>query len=157
MELIHTGLVCREMAAAQDQLSALLGVHWVGGDEEEWSLTLEGTPCRLPLRIAHASNGAANFELIEAVAGTPWVTEQELVQHHLCFYAEDSVALCRELEGQGYRRVMGEVGEPQGYFQAPDGLLLEIIGDDLRDYLTTFYQRSLAKAMASGGGEVGLL
>jgi hypothetical protein len=106
----------------------------------------------LPLRIAHASNGSANFELIEAVAGTPWVTDQELAQHHLCFYAEDSVALCQELEGQGYRRVMGEAGDPQGYFQAPDGLLLEIIGDGLRDYLTTFYQRSLANAMTSSGG-----
>ena len=40
--------------------------------------------------------------------------------------------------------MLGAPGDPQGYFQDPAGLLIEIIGDRLLDYLQEFYQQSLA-------------
>jgi catechol 2,3-dioxygenase-like lactoylglutathione lyase family enzyme len=95
------------------------------------------------LRIAHASNGQANFELIEAVPDTPWVTTEDLIQHHMCFHSPDSDAVCRQFEARGYQRVLGAPGDPQGYFQDPAGLLIEIIGDGLLDYLQGYYQQSL--------------
>ena len=103
-----------------------------------------GKPVSIPLRIAHASTGQANFELIEAVADTPWVTSEDIIQHHLCFHSPDSEADCKRLEARGYVRVLGASGDPQGYFQDPAGLLIEVIGDGLLDYLQAFYQQSLA-------------
>ena len=143
LQLVHTGLVCRDIDAAKARLSEALNVRWVGVEREDWSLIIFGKPVNIPLRIAHASNGQANFELIEAVPDTPWVTTEDLIQHHMCFHSTDSGAVCRQFEARGYQRVLGAPGDPQGYFQDPAGLLIEIIGDGLLDYLQGYYQQSL--------------
>ena len=143
LQLVHTGLVCRDIDAAKARLSEALNVRWVGVEREDWSLTIFGKPVNTPLRIAHASNGQANFELIEAVPDTPWVTTEDLIQHHMCFHSSDSDAVCRQFEARGYQRVLGAPGDPQGYFQDPAGLLIEIIGDGLLEYLQGYYQQSL--------------
>lgn len=146
LELVHTGLVCREMESASARLADILGVHWIGGDRENWPLVIEGEAVKLTLRIAHASNGQTNFELIEAVPNTPWVTSEAMIQHHLCFFSPDSEAACEAFERHGFRRVMGSPGDPQGYFRDPAGLLIEIIGDNLLSYLHGLYQRSVVAA-----------
>ena len=143
LQLVHTGLVWRDIDAAKARLSEALNVRWVGVEREDWSLMMFGKPVNIPLRIAHASNGQANFELIEAVPDTPWVTTEDLIQHHMCFHSSDSDAVCRQFEARGYQRVLGAPGDPQGYFQDPAGLLIEIIGDGLLDYLQGYYQQSL--------------
>ena len=143
LQLVHTGLVCRDIDAAKARLSEALNVRWVGVEREDWSLMIFGKPVNIPLRIAHASNGQSNFELIEAVPDTPWVTTEDLIQHHICFHSSDSDAVCRQFEARGYQRVLGAPGDPQGYFQDPAGLLIEIIGDGLLDYLQGYYQQSL--------------
>ena len=143
LQLVHTGLVCRDIDAAKARLSEALNVCWVGVEREDWSLIIFGKPVNIPLRIAHASNGQANFELIEAVPDTPWVTTEDLIQHHMCFHSSDSEAVCRQFEARGYQRLLGAPGDPQGYFQDPAGLLIEIIGDGLLDYLQGYYQQSL--------------
>ena len=143
LQLVHTGLVCRNIDAAKARLSETLNVRWVGVEREDWELIMFGQPVNIPLRIAHASNGQANFELIEAVADTPWVTSADLIQHHMCFHSADSEAVCKHFEARGFDRVLGAPGDPQGYFQDPAGLLIEIIGDGLLDYLEGFYQQSL--------------
>ena len=143
LQLVHTGLVCRDIDAAKARLSETLNVRWVGVEREDWSLIMFGKPVNIPLRIAHASNGQTNFELIEAVPDTPWVTSADLIQHHMCFHSADSEAVCNQFEARGFDRVLGAPGDPQGYFQDPAGLLIEIIGDGLLDYLQGFYQESL--------------
>ena len=77
-----------------------------------------------------------------------WVTSEELIQHHMCFHSPDSEAVCQQFEARGFERVLGMPGDPQGYFQDPAGLLIEIIGDGLLDYLQGFYQQSLADRKA---------
>ena len=144
LRLVHTGLVCRDIESAKARLQHTLNVQWVGVEREDWSLMVFGKPVSIPLRIAHASTGQANFELIEVVPGTPWVTSEDIIQHHLCFHSPDSEAACTRLEARGFERVLGTAGDPQGYFQDPAGLLIEIIGDDLLDYLQDFYDQSLA-------------
>ena len=79
LQLVHTGLVCRDIDAAKARLSEALNVSWVGVEREDWSLIVFNKPLSIPLRIAHASNGQANFELIEAVPDTPWVTTADLI------------------------------------------------------------------------------
>ena len=149
LQLVHTGLVCRDMENAKARLRETLNVRWIGGETEDWSLIVFGQPVNIPLRIAHASNGHANFELIEAVPDTPWVTSADLIQHHLCFHSADSEAVCQQFEARGFARVLGAPGDPQGYFQDPAGLLIEIIGDGLLDYLQGLYQQSLAASGTS--------
>jgi len=144
LRLVHTGLVCRDIDSAKARLGQTLNVYWMGVDREDWPLILFGKPVSIPLRIAHASTGQANFELIEAVPDTPWVTSEDIIQHHLCFHSPDSEAACKRLEARGFVRVLGESGDPQGYFQGPAGLLIEIRGDGLLDYLQAFYEQSLA-------------
>ena len=142
LQLVHTGFVCRDMDTAKPRLTDILNVCWVGDEREDWPLTVYGRTVSLNLRIAHASTGQANFELIEAVPDTPWVTSQAIIQHHSCFYSPDSEAACKRLENNGFVRVLGKAGDPQGYFQDPEGLLIEIIGDTLLAYLEDFYQQS---------------
>lgn len=143
LQLVHTGLVCRNIDAAKARLSEMLNVSWVEVEREDWSLIVFGQPVNVPLNIAHASTGMANFELIEAVPDTPWVTSADLIQHHMCFHSSDSEIACKQFEACGFERVLGATGDPQGYFQDPAGLLIEIIGDDLLGYLQTFYQQSV--------------
>ena len=144
LQLVHTGLVCRDIGTAKARLSETLNVHWVGVGREPWPLVIFGKKASIPLRIAHASNGQANFELIEAVPDTPRVTSGDLIQHHMWGHSSDSEATCKQFEARGFERVLGAPGDPQGYFQDPAGLLIEIIGDRLLDYLQGFYQQSLA-------------
>ena len=92
LQLVHTGLVCRDIDTAKARLSEMLNVHWVGVEREPWPLVIFGKTVSIPLRIAHASSGQANFELIEAVPDTPWVTSEDLIQHHMCFHSPDSEA-----------------------------------------------------------------
>ena len=61
----------------------------------------------------------------------------------MCFHSSDSAATCKQFEAFGFQRVLGAPGDPQGYFQDPAGLLIEIIGERLLDYLQGFYQQSL--------------
>ena len=61
----------------------------------------------------------------------------------MCFHSADSEVVCKQFEARGFDRVLGAPGDPQGYFQDPAGLLIEIIGDGLLDYLQGFYQQSL--------------
>ena len=75
------------MATAQARLSESLQLSWIDDNREEWPLTVFGKAVSLNLRIAHASNGLANFELIEAVPDTPWVTAQAILQHHVCLHS----------------------------------------------------------------------
>ena len=117
LQLVHIGLVCRDIDAAKARLSETLGVHWVGVEREPWPLVIFGETVSIPLRIAHASSGQANFELIEAVPDTPWVTSADLIQHHMCFHSSDSEAVCKQFEGRGFERVLGAPGDPQGYFE----------------------------------------
>jgi catechol 2,3-dioxygenase-like lactoylglutathione lyase family enzyme len=152
LQLVHTGLVCQDIESAKHRLSSTLNLHWVGVEREDWSLIMFGKPVNIPLRIAHASNGQANFELIEAVPDTPWVTSEDLIQHHMCFHSSDSEAVCKQFEARGFERVLGAPGDPQGYFQDPAGLLIEIIGDGLLAYLQDFYQQSLTTRQENGAG-----
>ena len=143
LTLVHTGIVCSDMALAKERLGRVLDVHWVGGELENWSLILYGSPITIPLRIAHASNGQAHFELIEAVQDTPWVTTDSIAQHHLCFHSSAPEKSVGTLEKLGFERIMGANGDPNGYFQDPSGLLVEIIDDTLLAYLEEYYRLSI--------------
>lgn len=142
VRLIHIGLVCQSIDAARPKLEVLLGVRWAGGEPDPWELVVFGERRKFDMRIAHAHAKPTHYELIEAVADTPWQVEGDIALHHLCFYSPSSVETCKQLEAQGYRRVLGSVGDKFGYFQDPSGLLIEIIDDGLLAYLEDYYETS---------------
>lgn len=121
LRLVHTGFVCRDMNAARESLGALFGVHWVGVERENWSLTLNGEKVTKSLRIAHGSTGLANFELIEAVPDTPWMTSTAISQHHLCFYSPDSVSACKTSSKKAFRGCWVRQGTLKGISDSPMG------------------------------------
>ena len=53
LQLVHTGLVCRDIDAAKARLSEALNVSWVGVEREDWSLMLFGKP--VEHSVAHRS------------------------------------------------------------------------------------------------------
>jgi hypothetical protein len=133
--LVHIGLVCRDQEIAQASLSATLGLTWCGGQPESWQLVIDGTRRDLTMKIAHSVQGPPHYELIEAVADTPWVTDQEVMLHHLCYHSSSGADTCLALEQQGFQRVLGRPGDSCGYFRSPLGLLIEIVDDHLLGYL----------------------
>jgi hypothetical protein len=133
--LVHIGLVCRDLDTAKTALATTLGLTWRGGQPESWPLVVDGTPRDLTMKIAHSVEGAPHYELIEAVADTPWVTTQEVVLHHLCYHSRAGAETCLALEQQGFQRVLGRPGDSCGYFRSPLGFLLEIVDDGLLGYL----------------------
>lgn len=142
LRLIHIGLVCRSMDSARPKLASLLGVNWAGGELEPWDLVVYGAPRKLDMRIAHGHASPTNYELIEAVADTPWQVAEDIELHHLCFHSATSAESCQQLEDQGYQRVLGAAGDGYGYFKAPSGPLIEIIDDGLLGYLERYYAQS---------------
>jgi catechol 2,3-dioxygenase-like lactoylglutathione lyase family enzyme len=142
LTLVHTGLVCKDMDAAQTQLQQSMGLQWVGGQPETWALTLFGEKREITLRIAHGYLGNNAYELIEACPNTPWLTDTDISQHHLCFHSTQPALTVANLEQQGFTRVLGAATDSTGYFQDPEGLLIEIIDDGLLHYLEKYYQQS---------------
>ena len=155
VRLIHIGLVCRSMDETRPKLEALLGVRWAGGEPDPWDLVVFGERRQFDMRIAHGYAAPTHYELIEAVADTPWQLDGEVALHHLCFYSPSSVETCLQLEAQGYSRVLGTSGDKFGYFKDPSGLLIEIIDDGLLGYLDGFYAKSkVAQQAAAEEGHV---
>jgi hypothetical protein len=147
-QLIHVGLVCRDIDTAMPKLAALLGVAWVGGAPEPWKLLIDGQPRELDMRIAHAQGNPVNYELIEAVDNTPWQTAADISLHHMCFHSPEPKAVCAQLCAMGYQQVLGGAGESSGYFRDREGPLVEIIDDGLLKYLNRYYEQSAASTSA---------
>jgi catechol 2,3-dioxygenase-like lactoylglutathione lyase family enzyme len=137
-QLFHVGVVAADIDAAMTQMSRDLGLTWKGGRPSRQELTLYGEPRSLEMRIAHSVQGPPHVELIQAVPGTPWEAPAAVGTHHLCYWSDTSAEAGAALEAAGARRVLGKPGAESGYFQFPNGLLVEVIGRELRDKLTAW-------------------
>jgi methylmalonyl-CoA/ethylmalonyl-CoA epimerase len=107
--LFHVGVTAVDFDAAKAELSRSLGVEWKGDRPTMMDLVLDGEERRLEMRIAHTVQGPPHIELIRCAPDTPWAQASEGV-HHLCYWAEDSVAACAAMEACGARRVTGRPG-----------------------------------------------
>lgn len=149
MRLIHIGFVCRNIDVAMPRLATVLGVQWAGGAVEPWQLCVFGEERDIDMRIAHAKGVGVNYELIEMVDNTPWQSDDDIAQHHLCFYSPKPAEDIGQLLVAGYRRVLGRVDDLYGYFQSPEGMLIEVIDDTLLSYLDGYYAKSMALSATS--------
>ena len=140
--LFHVGVVAKDIDVAMAAFTKELGVHWKGGYPLKMDVCVYGKPLSLEMRIAHTIEGEPHIELIQAIADTPWQVTRGREWHHLCYWSEEASELCQSLLDKGYARVLGFPGEDSGYFQAPDGLLIEIINAKLYRDLSGWLSKS---------------
>ncbi|MGE0386329.1 MAG: VOC family protein [Gammaproteobacteria bacterium] len=143
--LFHVGIVVDDMDVARAELSALLGLDWAGGEPLRMTLCLYGSEREVTMRIAHSIQGPPHYELIQALPDSPWAAPAARGVHHLCYSAPDPVATCAALEAAGMQRVLGRAGSGSGYFQAPGGLLVEIVDEAMHARLRGMIARAAAR------------
>lgn len=145
-QILHFGVVARDIDLAMQEMSDNLGVSWTDPSPVVVDIILYGQERTLEMRVAHSLQGPPHMELIEAVPDSPWALPEATGVHHICYWSDDSVAVCQSLEQRGNRRVMGMSGSDAGYFLSPSGMYIEIVPRELRDNLTQWIQQSLAPA-----------
>ena len=143
-QLFHVGVVADDIDAAMAELSGNLGLTWKGGRPRASELCLYGEDRQVEMRIAHSIQGPPHIELLQAVPDTPWTTPSHGA-HHLCYWSADSDEVCQALEAAGNRRILGKAGTASGYFLTPGGMIIEIIGEDLRDHLSAWFRGELTR------------
>jgi hypothetical protein len=126
-QLFHIGIVVENMPAALVELSSGLGLTWKGGSPETREVWLFGGKRTLEMRIAHSVQGSPHIEVIEAIPNTPWEPVKGLGVHHLCYWSDDAIQACRQLELRGFPRVLGRSGAGSGYFRSPSGVCIEVL------------------------------
>lgn len=140
-QLFHVGVVASDIDAAMREMSLNLGLEWKGGKPTVLDLCLYGEDRQVEMRIAHSRHGPPYIELIEAIPDSPWALPTGAGVHHVCYWSEESGAVCARLEASGNRRVLGKIGTASGYFLSPSGMYIEIIHKSLRDHLTAWLER----------------
>ncbi|MDO7841713.1 VOC family protein [Sphingomonas immobilis] len=140
-QLFHVGVVAADIDVAMREMSASLGLAWKGGKAKVMDLCLYGQERKVEMRIAHSRQGPPHVEVIQAVPDSPWALPPATGVHHLCYWSEDSAAICARLEAAGNRRVLGKPSAPSGYFLSPSGMYVEIIDKDLHDSIAGWLAR----------------
>jgi len=138
-DLFHTGIVVDDLAAAQDELGASLGVTWSEGGGEVRLLTRDGART---VRTAYALSreGPHHIELCQSVEGTHWTVTAPGAAHHLGYWTNDVATTSAALLQRGMPVVAGiSFGDDDApvcaYHQAQNGLYVEIVAHSLRRIL----------------------
>jgi hypothetical protein len=144
-EYFHVGIVVPDIHTARDRFTELLGVAWGpvmvndievrDGDGER---TVPNTMCY--------STTAPYLELIQEVAGTPWVCNEYSNLHHIGFFTD---ALADETTRLGAARCPLEMMDGTGdgppwvwaYHRDPLGVRVEIVNTEMRPMMEQFMWR----------------
>lgn len=137
----HIGITAVDIDAAMAEMTRNLGIRWVGAKPIDMELCIYGEMRQVRMRIAHSVQFAPQYELIQCVPDTPWAAPSAGV-HHVCYWSEDPASACAALETGGSRRILGRPGAPSGYFQSEAGMIVEIIGTDMRDHIVKAARRA---------------
>ena len=100
-EMFHVGIVVPDLAAAQKELGALLGLVW--GPVVSLSLAVrlgDGSDVEYPNTICYSTE-PPYLELIQEVKGSPWECNAHSNLHHIGFFTEDLQASSMELGQAG--------------------------------------------------------
>jgi extradiol dioxygenase family protein len=87
-ELFHVGIVVPDLDTARARFTELLGVEW--GPIIEGDIQIRdgsGNDLVVPNRICY-STAAPHLELIQEVAGTPWVCNEHSNLHHIGYFSD---------------------------------------------------------------------
>ena len=98
----HVGIVVKDLAAAQAELSEQLGVTWgpvLRLDEVEYR-DAAGNDIALPTAICYSVE-APHLELIQELPGSVWVCNEHSNLHHLGFWSDDLAGDSERLAASG--------------------------------------------------------
>ncbi|MBV8949258.1 MAG: VOC family protein [Actinobacteria bacterium] len=136
-ELFHVGIVVPDLEAARTRFTELLGVQW--GPILANDIPVrdgDGHDLVVPNRISY-STAPPYLELIQEVAGTPWVCNEHSNLHHIGYFSDAFAGDARGLRAAGCPLELcdghGE-GAPAAftYHRDPLGVRLELVNAGMR-------------------------
>jgi hypothetical protein len=141
----HVGIVVRDLAAAQAQLTELLGITWGP------VMHLDGTDYRdssgrdlvLPTTICYSVD-EPRLELIHELPGSVWVCNEHSNLHHIGFWSDDLIVDSTELTGAGCpMQICGRAGDAAptsfAYHRNELGVRIEIVDTAMRDAMSFLF------------------
>jgi hypothetical protein len=145
--MFHVGIVVPNLDAGRSRFAELLGIRW--GPIVEGDIAVrdgEGNDLVVPNRICYSTQ-PPYLELIQEVAGTPWVCNEHSNLHHIGFFSEAlaadsadlSAAACplELLDGHGDTRPSTFT-----YHRDPLGVRVEFVNAELRTAMEQFMFRA---------------
>ena len=142
----HVGIVVKDLAAAQAELSEQLGVTWgpvLRLDEVEYR-DAAGNDIALPTAICYSVE-APHLELIQELPGSVWVCNEHSNLHHLGFWSDDLAGDSAQLAASGCPlELAGRAGtEAPVMFTYQRGDLrvrIEVVDAGMRDVLAGLFR-----------------
>jgi hypothetical protein len=142
----HVGIVVPDLAAAQAELSAQLGVTWgpvLHLDATEYR-DGSGRDLMLPTTICYSVD-EPHLELIEAVADSIWVCNEHSNLHHIGFWSDDLALDGIDLTGSGCPlQLCGRAGDDApvsfAYHRNDLGVRIEIVDTAMREAMAFLFR-----------------
>jgi hypothetical protein len=114
----QVALIVRDIEAAMDELSCLLGASWSGPhqyDSGQWKY-----------RLAMSLEGPPHLELVESVPGSPWDATDGPRVHHVQWWTPDIDADTRRFAREGIDP-QWDLGSLRYFFAPQSGLRIELL------------------------------
>jgi len=142
----HVGIVVPDLAAAQTQLSELIGVTWGpvlrldGVDYRDGS----GQDLVLPTAMCYSVD-EPHLELIEELPGSVWVCNDHSNLHHIGFWSDDLPGSSAALIGLGCPlQLCGRAGQLApvsfAYHRIDLGVRIEIVDTNMRSAMEFLFR-----------------
>lgn len=121
----HIGLAVPDLAAAQQQYSAVLGVDW--RPVVVRSMTVQdatGTDLSIDVHVTFSVGGPFAIELWQSIPGTPLESPSSGWFHHIGYWVDDMAAEGQRLAALGLPATLSRAGLPL-LNAAPGGFMVE--------------------------------
>ncbi|MFC8826901.1 VOC family protein [Streptomyces sp. NPDC057137] len=128
----HVCFVVTDVEAAAREFTDGLGVSW--GEVTEYDEIIQdadGASLRLATRGVFSRETPLAIELMEPVAGTPFVQRGDSPFHHIAYWTEDVDAETQRLDQLSLPCLAlagSAAGQPRAFHEGPYGVLLEACG-----------------------------
>jgi hypothetical protein len=133
----HVGIVVPQLEEALGHLTNALGVRWCAVTEVDFAVVgPDGQTTTVPLRMVYSAE-PPYVEVIQEVAGTPWVCNPHSNLHHIGFWADGLQASHDHLVASACPLELAGAGEgrgPQGFTYHRDafGVRVELVDAAMR-------------------------
>lgn len=131
-EVFHMGIRVADLAAAQEELTASLGVSWTDPATIPMKAWAPDTgPTQYDLTISFTREGPVHIELLYGSPGSYYdVSNGGAGLHHIGVWVDDVTKVSRELVDQGYTVELAGDSPENGYgvftyIRSPGGVLFE--------------------------------
>jgi catechol 2,3-dioxygenase-like lactoylglutathione lyase family enzyme len=149
----HVGIVVPRLEEALEHLTKALGVRWCAVTEVEMAVEDgAGRPATVPLRMVYSAE-PPYVEVIQEVAGTPWVCNPHSNLHHIGFWAEGLQATHDHLVASACPLEVAGAGDGRGpqsftYHRDPLGVRVELVDAAMRPVIEASIEAGAALGQA---------